>query len=273
MCQLSFVLRQGYSQYDPDGRLFVGAVPQLMGTKLSGIIAGASEGAARFAWMEALSLAGELEALLNRFDPTSEVSLLNAACGSGPRPVSPRLEELLAACEDYRSRTSGLFDITRDAASCLTVQDGTADLHGATLDFGGIGKGWFLRECRRILADRGIRDAFLCFGNSSILAMGSHPHGDCWKVSVIDPFTGDAVTERSLKDASLSVSGNRPGYEGHIIDPRTGAGLPGRRITVAMCPDPADAEALSTCAMLATGEELAAITPRFEGADVKQYNY
>jgi hypothetical protein len=40
-----------------------------------------------------------------------------------------------------------------------------------------------------------------------------------------------------------------------------------------MCPDPADAEALSTCAMLATGEELAAITPRFEGADVKQYNY
>ena len=106
MCQLSFVLRQGYSQYDPDGRLFVGAVPQLMGTKLSGIIAGASEGAARFAWMEALSLAGELEALLNRFDPASEVSLLNAASGSGPRPVSPRLEELLVACEDYRARTS-----------------------------------------------------------------------------------------------------------------------------------------------------------------------
>ena len=243
-----------------------------MGTKLSGVIVGASEGAARFAWMDALSLAGELEGLLNRFDPASEVSLLNAGAGAGPHPVCRSLAELLSACEDYRTRTCGLFDITRGTGPSVTVRDGMADLHGATLDFGGIGKGWFLRGCRRILLDAGIRDAFICFGNSSILGLGSHPHGDGWKVSVIDPFTGDALTERTLRDSALSVSGNRPGYEGHIFDPRTRRGAAGRRVAVAACPDPADAEALSTAAILASAGELDTITARFDGADVRTYN-
>ena len=240
-----------------------------MGTKLSGIIVGASEGAARFAWMDALSLAGELEGLLNRFDPASEVSLLNAGSGAGPRPVSLALEELLLACEDYRQRTEGLFDVTKGSGSRLSMQDGTADLGGAALDFGGIGKGWFLRGCRRILLDAGIRDAFLCFGNSSILAMGSHPHGDGWMVSVTDPYTGDALTELVLKDEALSVSGNQPGYEGHIVDPRTHGRAGGRRVAVATSPDPTDAEVLSTTALLAPDAEMEMICRRFDGAEVK----
>ena len=243
-----------------------------MGTKLSGIIVGASEGAARFAWEDAVSLAGKLEFTLNRFDPASEVSRLVASRDGGPHPVSAALGELIAACNAYRERTGGLFDITKGTGGPVALQDGNADLQGASLDFGGIGKGWFLRGCRRILQEAGIRDAFICFGNSSILAMGHHPHGDSWKVSVIDPYTADALTERALRDSSLSVSGNKPGYEGHIVDPGTGRGVTGRRVTVVESRDPAEAEALSTAAMLADTTRIGDMRRRFPDADIQLYN-
>ena len=264
-------MKTGRAEYDSRTRTLAGTVPLVMGTKLSALIVGAEENTARSAWSRSVSLAGALESMLNRFDASSEVSLLNSGCDSGPRPVSSALAEILLACKAYRDRTSGLFDITKGGGS-YTVSRGSADMHGTTADFGGIAKGWFLRGCRQILQDAGIKDAFICFGNSSILAMGHHPYGDCWKVSVVDPFSGKALTERDLRDISMSVSGNRPGYESHIIDPSTHKGIPGRKVTVALAPDPADAEVLSTVAMLATGEELETITLRFDEADVKTYN-
>ena len=262
----------GRAEYHAATRSFVGTVPLVMGTRLTGMIVGTEEYTARAAWSEATALVGRLERMLNRFDPASEVGMLNAACDSGPVPVSPELEAILASCREYRIETGGLFDITKGGGSFRIDGDGHVDLCGCTIDFGGFAKGFFLRKTEEILKEHGVKDAFVCFGNSSILAFGHHPYGDCWKVSVTDPFTGNALTERDLKDSSLSVSGNRPGYEGHITDPRSGRKIAGRRVAVVTAGDPLDAEVLSTVAMIAGAEEMKTICSRFEGSAVQIYN-
>lgn len=263
---------KGRTEFHPEKKIFIGSIPLVMGTRLTGITVGTEEYAARAAWSEAAALAGRLEGMLNRFDPASEIGMLNAACDSGPVPVSTGLGAMLAACMEYRKRTCCLFDITKGGGSFRLYDGGRADLCGCTVDFGGFAKGFFLRKMEDILKEHGVQNAFVCFGNSSILALGCHPFGDCWKVSVTDPFTGNALTERDLRDSSLSVSGNRPGYEGHIVDPRSGRKIAGRRVAVVTAMDPLDAEVLSTVAMIAGAEEIKTICSRFEGAEIQIYN-
>ena len=57
----------------------------------------------------------------------------------------------------------------------------------------------------------------------------------------------------ALRGQSLSVSGNRPGYTGHIVDPRTGERLTGRLLAAVVSGDPLEAEVLSTAAFVAAG--------------------
>ena len=62
-----------------------------------------------------------------------------------------------------------------------------------SLDFGGFAKGYALKKIGVLLREAGVGSAFVDFGNSSILGIGRHPYGPCWRVSLPDPATGNAL--------------------------------------------------------------------------------
>lgn len=252
-------------EYFPDGKVFHGFVPRVMGTKLDALWVGPDRAASLPVWEALCAEAARLDAMLNRFDPCSELSRLNAASDSGPVRAGDELLGLIRIAEDWRARTEGLFDITRGTCGegLQIAPDGTFSLNGGTLDFGGFAKGWFLRWCRELLRAKGITTAYVDFGGSTILGLGHHPYGASWKVSVLHPYTGALLGEVDLVDRALSTSGNRPGYSGHIVDPRSGRAVEARRLVTVVSEDPLEAEVLSTAAMVAGPTELADLQTRF----------
>lgn len=227
-----------------------------MGTKLEALICGASEDICNGLWNGMCLEAQRLDAMMNRFSPESEVSRINAAGESG---LSPEMSELITLCLQFRESTGGLFDIGRgtvDWEKALSADGARIKLGGGNLDFGGFGKGYLLRRFREMLGNTGVSTAYIDFGGSSILAVGHHPFGPCWKVGITDPFSGRTVRELELVDMALSTSGNQPGYDGHITDPRDGSRITGRKMFTVLSPDPLTAEIASTAAMIANADEL-----------------
>lgn len=236
--------------YFVENKVFHAVLPQVMGTRLEWVTVGVREKPARSVWIRYRDWVEEASHRLNRFDPASELSGVNA----GIIPVGEELENLIRIADRYRDRTGGLFDIRWDRKG---------------LDFGGLAKGWALSRAKDQLERVGCTSAFINFGGSSILALGSHPHGPAWQVALPNPFGDDTLEVWNLKDTCMSTSGNVPGYTGHIIDPLTGERRCERRVTVALCPDPMDAEVLSTVLMVAPEKAWETVFP---AAIMKCYN-
>lgn len=261
-------------EYFPERKLFHGFVPLVMGTKLDALLVGPERSVSAALWERAVSEAQRLNAMLNRFDPLSEVSRLNAAADSGDVPVSDELLALIRVAESFRERTGGLFDITRGTCGegIAFFPGGRISLQGGSLDFGGFAKGWVLREFRSLLLEAGVGSAYVDFGGSTILALGSHPFGRSWRVRVVHPYTGAFLEDVDLVDRSLSTSGNRPGYSGHVLDPSTGRPVTEPRIVTVVSEDPLEAEVLSTAAMVADAEKLAALRQAFPSAEIRRFD-
>ena len=235
-------------EYIADGQIFHGYLPRVMGTRLEVLTIGESEEKMAGLWENLSSKALSLDAMLNRFDPASEVSILNHSDNPLELEMSEDLSEMVRLADEYYDRTNGLFDIV----------DGEGKL-----DFGGFAKGYFLKKCEEMLRSKGITCAFVDFGSSSILGIGKHPYGDSWKVGVVDPYTRLQVREISLNDNSMSTSGNAPTYSGHIRDPRTGAVCQGKKLVTVISENPLDAEVLSTVLMIAGDDEREQILNNF----------
>lgn len=75
--------------------------------------------------------------------------------------------------------------------------------------------------------------------------------GDCWKVSLQNPYTQQTLDEFCLTDNTLSTSGNTEQYTGHIINPLTGIYNEQKKVTSILSDNPLDAEILSTVWMIA----------------------
>ena len=251
--------------------IFQFSLPRVMGTRLEFLAVGTPDAVVRPVWDAFYAELMELDAMLNRFNGYGEVARLNADPDRENVQVSERLSDLLRLARSYRTLTGGLFDIALGRPWKIT-EDGKVSLHGARLDFGGFAKGYALRLLRARLSEAGIGCAFTDFGGSSILATGRHPYGDCWKVGVTNPYGHGAVDEWDLVDTSLSTSGNTPGYDGHIVNPSTGERVSGRRMVSVRCPDPLDAEVLSTALMLATPSDEKSLASAFPDAVFRRYD-
>ena len=248
---------EGHTEFISDGMVFHGNIPYVMGTRLDVIIVGLPEMRAAPLWERLHGLVFSLDRMLNRFSPESEVYGINQSGMVHDGKMSPELKEITGLAREYNERTLGLFDVRR--------QDGM-------LDFGGFGKGYFLRRCRNIMKEEGVECAYVDFGGSSILGMGHHPYGDSWKVGVICPYTHVQLDEISLYDKAMSTSGNSPSYSGHIIHPVTGKPNYDRKLVSVVSPDPLDAEVLSTATMIASDDEISRINDKFADSIVKTYN-
>ena len=235
-------------EYIEEERIFHGYIPRVMGTRLEVLTVGVPKEKMTALWEKLSAKALSLDAMLNRFDPVSEVSILNHSDNPLELEMSEDLSEMVRLADEYYDKTNGLFDIV--------------DSEGK-LDFGGFAKGYFLKKCEEILRSKGVDCAFVDFGSSSILGIGKHPYGDSWKVGVVDPYTRLQVREISLNDCSMSTSGNAPSYSGHIRNPRTGESCGGRKLVTVLSDNPLDAEVLSTVLMIAGDEERRHILDNF----------
>lgn len=254
-------------KYYAQESMFHGFVPRIMGTRFDLLLVGADPIPAERLWMDISDELERLDKLLNRFDPLSEVSRVNATAGRTSIAVSPELATVLRLCAFYYESTEHLFDVTRrdfaqiDFSASGDIRFGDPTL---SLDFGGFAKGYALRKIAAMLRGAGIGSAFVDFGNSSILGVGRHPYGTCWKVGLENPYTQASLAEFCLEDRALSTSGNLPQYTGHIVDPRTGVGNRERKFAAVVSRDPLDAEVLSTVWMIADTGQRERIARNFE---------
>ena len=102
---------------------------------------------------------------------------------------------------------------------------------GMALTLGGIAKGYAVEEAAKVLVAKGVKNALINGGTSSIKALGHGPSGKAWRVGIEDPRDSSRMTGiiplppgRSLATSAdtrrfFIDSGKR--YS-HIIDPRTG---------------------------------------------------
>ena len=258
-------------EYFQDGQIFHGFAPHIMGTKLEMLVCGAPETLCGSLWEEMCEEAVKLDAIMNRFAPSSEVSRLNEAGGGC---LSPEMAEIISLCGHYRESTAGLFDIGRGTVDWGSAMTGPSSisLGGGNIDFGGFGKGYLLKKFSEMMRREGITTAYVDFGGSSIMALGHHPYGNCWKVGVTDPFSGSLVREIELTDMSMSTSGNQPGYVGHITDPRNGNTINSKRMVTILSRDPLTAEIASTAAMIADTDTLDFIQKNNDIAEIFVHN-
>lgn len=243
---------------------------------------------------EALGEADRLEDALSVFRETSEISRINRLAALAPLVVSDELFDLLARCRDLSVATGGAFDITSTplsrcwgflrregrvpgdgevaAARALVGPDRLVldpmarsvalDRAGAALNLGAIGKGFAVQAIGASLWGRGVRNALVSAGGSSVIALGGPDAGWVVDVTASGPRRRHVARLR-LRNAALGTSGAGEQYievggrrYGHVIDPRTGRPSSGILSASVVTADAASADALAT-AFFVGGVELA----------------
>ena len=247
-----------YTNFYPASGLYHVSLPLLMGTRLDVLLFGDDRQHLETAWDNAEAELWRLEKMLNRFDNESEVVNVNDKAQFSSVQLSGELWKIVLDCNRYYELTDGCFDVTLSDFSKIVMLEESRSInfnkYGMLLDFGGYAKGYALRSVRKCLGDAGIKRALVNFGNSSVLAIGSHPYGDSWPIGIEDPFTGTVITTINLCDTSMSVSGNTPSHRQHIVNKETAGFVAGDIMVAVVCDDPVDAEVLTT-AWIASGKD------------------
>lgn len=244
-----------------------------MGTRLNIVIIDRDKPKCETTWESVVSTLQRLNKMLNRFDPDSEVSFINRNAFVKPIKTTSEMWEILQACRYYYQQTCALFDITlKDFSKVAFNAEDRSVLFSypeLAFDLGGFAKGYALDKIKGILLDAQILHCLVDFGNSSILGVGKHPYGNSWVVSVENPFNANEIlTEITLKDTSLSISGNTTVYTDHIVYPKFGKVIQERKLTCITADSPLDSEVLSTTFMIASPDEKKQLIEKF---DIKKW--
>ena len=237
-----------------------------MATEFEVRIAGGEPPYAAQAAQAAFAVADRLESLLNRFSEQSEISAI-AALQPGARL---RLSEPVFACLETAGAlerfTRGAFALTATAGRApgeppplwsldretLTIACGSGRL---AFDLGAIGKGFALDRMAEELAEWESAPWLLVAGGSSVLAGEPPPAAPGWEATLEE---GGSLRRCWLAHGALGGSG--VGVKGrHILDPRSGAPAQRRARAWAHARTAAEADALSTAAMVLHEAELAEI--------------
>ena len=220
---------------------------------------------------EAFQKLEELEGVLSRYAPGSDISRINAMEAGETLFLSDDCDRCLRLAIEASAATGGRFDpgvgTMIDAVKSGSGAVGTLrgvvllDEHrplvtcleaGRVLDLGAIGKGFALERMGEILAAHGIADALLTSGASTILAMGSMD----WPIDI--PHSAGA--RRLLLSASaLAASGNSQ-QGAHIVNPEDGTAAQTFANVWVIHPRAPLADAFSTACFTMTPEEITDFT-------------
>ncbi|MBN2138366.1 MAG: FAD:protein FMN transferase [Sedimentisphaerales bacterium] len=244
----------------------------------------------RYARQAAAAAFGEvdrLEAELSRFIDNSDVSKINRLAAVEPVVVGLATFECLEISRRIFNETGGAFDITigsllkcrrsgegkprtptEDELAAAIKRTGTdllklnedehtvaASVEGVQVDLGGMGKGYAVDQMAKLLREWSIDVALISGGYSSVLALDRPAEMKGWPVTLSHPGKGRRTLAR-LEFQGRAVSGSGVQKGGHIINPRTGMPVTGRRAAWSVAPDAATGDALSTAFMIMAPEEI-----------------
>ena len=178
---------------------------------------------------------------------------LNTDGKYGPVPSMDELQE---------ANTKGGWDaviIDEENATVYITEE------GASLDVGGIAKGYAAEIAARKMMEEGMEAGFLNVGRN-IRLVGDKPDGSPWRIGIADPsgtFTDGIVTVELPEPVSVVTSGDYERYYigedgnrySHIIDPETLYPATLYRSVSILTPDSGDADCLSTALFTLSIEE------------------
>lgn len=226
----------------------------------------------------------------------------NAQTCAGPIAVSDDLYRVIQEAQKISELSEGAFDITvgpvvrlwrlarknrlmpdpevlKEAMSKVGYQKIKLDpvkktveltVAGMKLDLGGIGKGFAAEEVLKLLKEKGITSALVA-ASGDISVADPPPHTQGWKISIA-PLPG-STQERilTLKNVAVSTSGDASQFVeiagkrySHVLDPRTGIGLQGRRSVTVIAPRGTQADALTKMASVWEPEKAIAAIEKLE---------
>jgi thiamine biosynthesis lipoprotein len=250
-----------------------------------------------------------IESRLSRFIKESEISKINREAFKADIETDDECFEILSACKYGWKMTDGAFDITLrplmdywksdenepdEALQALKetvgMQHVELDEENQTvgfnsekteLDLGGFGKGYALEKIKQMIESSAIKDAFISFGESSVLAMGEHPAGGAWKIGINDYTNpGNSIHEFEVSNGSVSTSSNfylnddgELQNHKHIINPKTGK--PHDHFTAASvsASSPILAEILSTACLLLPDEKIRELMEKYDDIEIIKVDY
>ena len=129
------------------------------------------------------------------------------------------------------------------------------------LDLSGFIKGYVLRAIRRMIFEENIHNGLINMGNSSVLAIGNHPHGQGWKVSISGNEHGN---EYVLFNQCLTTSGNKEQTKWPIKKPQTLKEIVSATSLSVITDDPAVGEVLSIALYIANKIDKQLILKQFD---------
>jgi len=204
-----------------------------MNTNMELVICGLSKTETEIAFALIYDEVIRIEKMLNRFDSQSDVAKLNTKKQESIE-ISQELYGIIELCLKFNKLTNYFFDVCINSEEHISTGKHSFELDkekctirpansGLNFDFGAFAKGYALQKIKDIFSKNKISNALINFGNSSIMALGHHPHGNCWKVCLQHNFNPKIpVYIFDLFDEILSTSGVLPNGKAHIRSPFTG---------------------------------------------------
>ncbi len=244
-----------------------------------------------------------IDAAMSTYQPTSELSRVNALAARAPVRVSQELFDLLATAIDYSRLTGGAFDISyasvgfmydfrrHQKPSAAQIEAALPAVNyrhlrldarrrtvyftrpGMRIDLGGIAKGHAVDRGIAVLEQRGIRHALLSAGGDSRI-IGDR-FGKPWIVGIRHPDHKDQMIARiPLVDTAISTSGDYERYFDengvryhHILDPATGRPASRVRSATILAPTATRTDGLSKTAFVLGPEAALALYERLGDVD------
>ena len=259
-----------------------------MGTIVSMTLIHTSRDKAEEAIGRAYDEMDRLTGLLNRFESSSAVALLNRE--GYIKDLPPEVALVILKALDYHRLSRGTFDISvkpvvdlfREKFTCekkiaptekelkqvlklvdsnkIEMKEGVVRFKkpgmGITLD--GIAKGYIVDRASKILANHNIKNHLINAGGD-IRTMGAKADKKPWTVAIQDPLKKKNFPDIiHMRDGAIATSGNYEIYFDkekmfhHIVNPRTGHSPNLSASVSVMAPTTMEADALSTSVFVMT---------------------
>lgn len=228
--------------------------------------------------------------ILSDYSAESETVLLSAPDKIGQwQTTSPELWEVLEICDRWHRLSDGAFDASvgrlsmlwRKARKSKTLPSQTEIDHalaqcgwqhveldragrrvklnraGLRLDFGAMGKGFIIDKAYERLAKGGLPCALVRAGGD-LRCGDAPPDRTGWPIEIARLSESEEPQRFFLANAAVSSSGDLYQFleidgvrRSHVLDPRTGLGVPGPRLVTVIAATAAEADAADTamCAM------------------------
>ncbi|XUX00144.1 MAG: FAD:protein FMN transferase [Dehalogenimonas sp.] len=278
----------------------VSQTQKLLGTLITIKLIDADEERAGSAISETFGEVERLSALLSRFDPASELSILNST--GAIHNASPELLGVIQKAKNFSEMTDGAFDVTVlpllqlytdsfadggeppseksiDATREL-VDYRQIDITGQNISLGvprmsitldGIAKGYIVDQAAGVLRNKGFSQVLVAASGDMSLR-GTRQDGELWKIGINHPRALAGCYEVfQTSNTCLATSGDyenafTPDYSwNHIIDPRIGHSPREVASATIIAPDAFYADALATASVVLGITDAVALCEKLPG--------